>query len=449
MTVPRTAYHADWVLPVASSAIADGAIVVEGSVIQYVGPSSGAQADTHVHLGRSILMPGLVNAHTHLELTAMRGFLDGLDFRKWLGTLTAARHALFDAATTLDSATFGIHEGLLSGITTFADCGSNVAPLAAMRATGVRGIGYIETFGPDPLARDDSMRMLQDTVNAERRCDSSLVRTGVSPHAPYTVSAPLFRAVADWARGEQLPLAVHVSESAAEVAFVRDGSGPFADRLRERNIAVNASGKSPVQWLADAGVLGRNTLLIHGVQMDDADVRTAAESESALVHCPISNAKLGHGIAPLDRFLAHGLRVGLGTDSVASNNRMDILGEARMAVLALSIRAGIPDALSAPAALELATLGGARALGLAPDVGSLEVGKQADVAVFPLNRLESIPAFEPEALLVHALAGAATASLVLVAGRPLVRDGQIVDKVDDLYERVEAIGQRLKAWRNP
>jgi cytosine/adenosine deaminase-related metal-dependent hydrolase len=387
-----------------------------------------------------------VNAHTHLELTALRGFLDGLDFRKWLGVLTGARTEVLDGNALLDSATIGIHEGLLAGITTFGDCASSVAPLAAMRATGVRGIGYVETFGPDPVVCAESLRTLERTVNAERIHDSSLVQTGVSPHAPYTVSRPLFRAVAEWARQEQLPLAVHVSESAAEVAFVRDGGGPFAERLRDRGIAVVATGASPVQLLADTGVLGTNALLVHGVQMDERDVKLAAESGSAIVHCPISNAKLGHGMAPLEEFQRSGMRVGLGSDSVASNNRMDVLSEARMATLFQSIRQGVPDALDARTALELATLGGARALGLSAAIGSLEIGKQADVAVFPLDRIEAIPEFDPAAMLVHALAGAVQATLVLVAGRELVRDGRIAATVEGLHERMVAVGQRLRNW---
>jgi cytosine/adenosine deaminase-related metal-dependent hydrolase len=443
----RIAYHARWVLPIASSAIPDGAIVVEGATIRYVGASSGANADTHVRLGNCLLMPGLVNVHTHLELTAMRGFLDGLDFRKWLGVLTNARNDVLDAGAMLDAATMGIHEGLLAGITTYGDCASSVAPLAAMRATGVRGVGYIETFGPDAATCEDSLRTLQNTVNAERLLDSPLVKVAVSPHAPYTVSAALFRQVADWARAEALQLAVHVSESHAEVAFVRDGTGPFADRLRERGIAVSATGVSPVQLLADTGMLGASTLLIHGVQMDDTDVRLAAESGSAVAHCPVSNAKLGHGMAPLDLFLQNGLRVGLGSDSVASNNRMDVLLEARFATLMQSIRQGVPDALSARRALSLATLEGAEALGLRAVTGSLEVGKQADLAAFPLDRIEATTVFEAEDMLVHALAGAVQARLVLVAGRERVRDGRVVGAVEGLADRMRTIARQLKGWR--
>lgn len=443
----RTAYHARWVLPVASSAIADGAIVVEGSRVQFVGPSTNAHADEHVQLGNSVIMPGLINAHSHLELTALRGFLEGLDFREWLRVLTNARRHVLDAEALMDSCIFGIHEGLLAGITTFADCTESGVPLRAMRAAGVRGIGYIEVFGPDPLVCEASFAALQVAVAASRPHDTTLVQTGVSPHAPYTVSPPLFRRVADWARAEQLPLAVHVAEGHAEVELIRDGTGPFAERLRARGIAVAGTGASPVQLLVDTGILDTRALLIHGVQMNSDDVGLVADHGASIVHCPISNAKLGHGIAPLELFLKSGIATGLGTDSVASNDRMDILSEARQASLFQSVRSGLPDALNAADALALATTGGARALRLDSAVGTLEVGKQADIAVFPLNHPAAVPCYDPAVTLVHALAGAITASMVLVAGVPLVRDGRIVNFDSGLSARVARLGERLQQWR--
>ncbi|MGV3710589.1 MAG: amidohydrolase family protein [Gemmatimonas sp.] len=451
MSARRIAYHARWVLPIASSAIADGAIVVEGGTIQFVGTSAEAKAsphvDEHVELGNSVLMPGLVNAHTHLELTVLRGFLDGLPFEKWLRVLTVARNEVLDAEALLVSATTGIHEGLLAGVTTYADCAMSTAPLAAMRAMGVRGIGYVEVFGPDASQAPASLAALQQTVETERRLDTALVRTGASPHAPYTVSADLFRGVASWACGEGLQLAVHVAESHDETRFVRDGAGPFADRLRARSIDVKATGRSPVQLLADTGMLGRNSLLIHGVQMDDADIDLAAQSDSAIVHCPVSNAKLGQGVAPLSQFLRAGIRTGLGTDSVASNNRMSMLSEARMAVLLQSVQQRVPDAVSAQEALRLATLGGAQALGMDAETGSLEVGKSADIAAFRLDRIEARSPFEVESTLVHALGGAATASLVLVAGVPRLRDGQVLEPQADLYVQHDTLRARLADWR--
>ena len=416
-------------------------------MLQYVGPSAGAVADRHVQLGNAVLLPGLVNAHTHLELTALRGFLEGLDFRDWLRVVTEARRVVLTPDALMDSATIGIHEGLLAGITTFADCTESGVPLAAMHAAGVRGIGYIEVFGPDPAARDASLLGLQRAVGIQRTMDTELVRTGVSPHAPYTVSAPLFRGVADWARDEALPLAVHVAEGTAEVSLIRDGTGPFAERLRSRGIMVQGTGASPVQLLADTGILDTEPLLIHGVQMDARDTNLVAQHRATIVHCPISNAKLGHGIAPLDLFRDAGIAIGLGTDSVASNDRMDILGEARQASLFQGIRKATPDALSAADALALATIGGASALRLHGITGTLEAGKQADVAAFPLSRIEALPGYDPAVSLVHALAGAVHAQLVLVAGIERVCGGQIVDADPDLASRFNAIGQRLREWR--
>jgi len=269
----------------------------------------------------------------------------------------------------------------------------------------------------------------------------------VSPHAPYTVSRDLFAATAALSRRESLPMAVHVAESPAEMLFVRDGTGPFADRLRARDIAVAPQAESPIALLEAAGVLAAQPLLIHVVQADDRDMQRIADAGASIVHCPISNAKLGHGIAPLDRMLAHGIRTGLGTDSVASNDRMDLLGEARQASLLQSLRAGTPDALSAHAALALATRGGADALGLGARVGTLEVGKDADLAAFPLDHDDAQPLFDPAVALVHALAGKVEATLVAVQGRELVLHGIITQRDETLPLRVEAWRDRLQQWR--
>ena len=449
VSAKRSLYSAKYVLPMAGPTITDGAIVVESSKIIYVGHQSGAPpTDEQFDAGHSFILPGLVNAHTHLELTVLRGLLEGLEFREWLRVLTEVRRTVLDEQALLDSSTIGIHEGLLNGITTFADATASGAPHHALLAGGVRGIAFLEVFGPSPSTRDASMLGLRNGVEALRRNDTLLVQTGVSPHAPYTVSRELFTAVAEFARSEKLAVAVHVAESRAEVAFVRDGTGPFADALRARNIAVFASNKSPVQYLGETGLLDVSPLLIHCIQIDEADARLIAERHCAVVHCPVSNAKLGHGIAPLDLFFNAGIRTALGSDSVASNNRMDLLTEARMTTLFQSIRQQNPDALSAHEALKLATIGGARALGLQNLIGTLEVGKQADVAIFPFgNRTEAITGFDPSDMLVHALAGALTASNVLVAGEHRVRNGAVIHDDLELGQRVERIGSRLSAWR--
>lgn len=446
----RTLYTANWVLPIASAPIAQGAVLVEGARIVWVGAETSAPMDSVqvVALGNAVLMPGLVNAHSHLELTAMRGFLEGFAFREWLRTLTIVRRDVLTADDLLDSSRVGIIEGLAHGITTFADTTDSAAPLAAMRDMGVRGIGYVEVFGPDPAQCDDSMARLAERVDALRMLDTSLVSTGISPHAPYTVSTSLFRAAAQYARAESLPMAVHIAESAAEFAFVVRGEGVFADKLRERSIAVAPQARSPIALLDGCGVLDARPLLIHAIQIDEDDCLRIADSGSSIVHCPVSNAKLGHAIAPLDRMLSHQIATGLGTDSVASNDRMHLIEEARQACLFHSIRSGQPDSLHPSQALELATLGGARALGLESYIGTLEPGKQADLAAFSLDAPGAPVVFDPAVTLVHVLGGGATASLVTVAGREVVRDGVVLVSDSGAAGRVRAAGRRLAQWHD-
>ena len=447
----RTLYTADWVLPISSAPIRDGAVLVEAGRIAFVGAASAVTvtpgAIRTVPLGNAALMPGLVNAHSHLELTLLRGFLEGLDFRDWLGALTTIRRDLMSEDVLLDASRAGIREALRNGITCLADTTDSGAPLTAMREYGVRGVAYLEVFGPDPAQCDGAIAQLTARVLAARAYDTALVRVGVSPHAPYTVSRDLFAATAALSRREALPMAVHVAESPAEMRFVRDGAGPFADRLRARDIAVAAQAESPIALLEATGVLAAQPLLIHVIQADDRDMVRIADAGASIVHCPISNAKLGHGVAPLDRMLAHGIRTGLGTDSVASNDRMDLLGEARQATLFHSLRTGMPDALSAHDALTLATRGGAEALGLVTRVGTLEIGKDADLAAFPLDHDDAQPLFDPAVALVHALAGKVEATLVTVAGRELVVRGELTLRDETLPLRVGAWRERLQQWR--
>ncbi|MEO7520834.1 MAG: amidohydrolase family protein [Gemmatimonas sp.] len=443
-----TAYTARWVMPIASPPIERGVVVVNAREIVFVGAEI-PQEFGHAHLvalGNSVLMPGLVNAHSHLELTAMRGMLEGRPFRAWLRTLTAARQALFDRESRLDAARQGIAEALRNGITTLADTTDSGVSLDAMREAGVRGIGYIEVFGPDVAQCDASMEVLTERAATQRALDTALVRTGVSPHAPYSVSVRLFERVARLAMDKAYPVAVHIAESKSETAFVCEGAGPFADGLRARGIAVAASARSPVSLLSDTGVLSTRPLLIHAVHVSPEDINLIRDAGATVAHCPISNAKLGHGTAPLQQYLDAGVAVGLGTDSVASTDRMDILGEARQAALFAALQAGQPDALSAESALEMATLGGARALGIADRVGTLEKGKDADLAVFPLTDPDIGNVYDPAVTLVHVLAGRVQATMVTVAGRQLVRDGVLLARHPGLDARAAEFGSRLKTW---
>ncbi|HEY2853698.1 MAG TPA: amidohydrolase family protein [Gemmatimonadaceae bacterium] len=436
-------YHARYVIPITALPIANGVVAVDGDRIAYVGAASEAPLGTDIDLGDVLLLPGLVNAHTHLELTAMRGFLEGLDFRTWILRLTTAKREVFSREMLLDAARYGIVEGLRHGITTYADtCESGVA-FDAMREMGVRGVMYQEVFGPDPAQCAGAMVELREKVARLRPLETPLVRVGVSPHAPYTVSDPLFTAVARYARHEAIPIAIHIAESAPEYELVVHARGSFAAALRARGIPVDPRARSPIALLASLDVLAAKPLLIHCVRVDEDDIALIAGTQCSIAHCPASNAKLGHGIAPLKAFLDTGVRVGLGSDSVASNNRMDILEEARTASLFQRALHGRFDEMDAACALRLATLGGAEALGIEQDVGSLEVGKSADLAAFPL--MGAAPLHDAVVAAVFALAGS-TASFVAVAGRVLVGAGALVANDLTLEQRVQHGADALQGW---
>ena len=436
-------YRARWIVPVTSPPEANGVVAVDGDRIAYVGPASEAPPGDDVNLGDVILMPGLVNAHCHLELTAMRGFLEDLDFRRWILRLTSARQAAFDRDALLDSARYGIEEGLRAGVTTFADTSDSAVGLQAMREAMVRGIVYQEVFGPDPSQCAKSIADLREKVAGLRYLETPLVRVGVSPHAPYTVSDDLFRATANLARELRLPVAVHVAESELESQLVEKGSGGFADGLRRRGIEVAPRAESPIALLDACGVLDTHPLLIHCVRVNAADVERIASSSSAVAHCPVSNAKLGHGVAPLMDLLEAGIPVGLGSDSMASNNRMNLLEEARVALLAQRVVAKLCDAPEAADMIELATIAGARALGIDAHIGSLEEGKQADLAAFAIE--PAVPIQDPVSALVFSISGA-RARFVTVAGRVLIRDGELLSPRVGLAERMQTLADALASW---
>lgn len=437
-------YHARWVLPISAPPFENGTVAVEDERIAYVGPRADAPRGPDVDLGDALLMPGLVNVHTHLELTVMRGFLEDLEFPRWIARLNGVKRGVLDREHLLDSARLGLREGIRAGVTTYADtCDTGVA-FDAMLEAGVRGIMYQEVFGPDPASCASALEELRAKVDALRSRETPLVRVGVSPHAPYTVSDSLYGAVARYAKEQRLAVAVHIAESEAERLLVERAEGPFADGLRKRGIAVAPRARTSVALLEGVGLLDARPLLIHCVRLDGPDVQAVARSGSAVAHCPASNSKLGHGTAPLTELIDAGVTVGLGSDSVASNNRMDMLAEARAAILSQRARLARHDVVCARDAIFLATLGGARALGLESDIGSLDVGKCADLAAFPVDPC-TIPVHDPEAAAVFSLPGV-SASLVTVAGRELVRDGEVLSRSDSLSSRIEDIAERMRAW---
>ncbi len=427
MSSGRTAYRARWVIPVTSQPIENGVVcVAQDGLIEAVG--SASEIDTSgarvVDLRESAIMPGLVNVHAHPELTVLRGTIEDLPFTDWISRLTEQKYEVLTPDVLRASTWLGVAEAIAAGVTCLAapDDAGHLA--LAMKETGLRGRVYREVFGPAPDQASAALAELTGEVDAMRAdVDGSRVEIGISPHAPFTVSADLFSDLSAYAMAEALPVCIHVAESAAEELYIRDGAGPFAERLRSLGIDVVAQGVSPVAWLAKTGILGARALLVHCVRVDRDDIARVADSGASVAHCPVSNARFAHGVAPLPAFIEAGIPVGLGSDSVASNNRVDILEEARFASLMQRALHHDPTLLSPSELLQLATLEGARALGLSEWVGSLEPGKQADLTAIRLDVTHSTPPGEPVTALFHS-AQSSDVILTVVAGRELYREGE-------------------------
>jgi 5-methylthioadenosine/S-adenosylhomocysteine deaminase len=431
-----TIYSARWVVPVSAAPIENGAVAVDGQRIAGVGPHAEIVSrfpDFRVEsLGEAIILPGLVNLHTHLELTAMRGYLEKeeSDFFAWLRKLTIARLELMTPDDIRVSATWGACEAVRAGITCVGDASdSGMMSMMALRDVGLRGVVYQESFGPDARLASENFEKLKTKVQELRTIESELLRAGVSPHAPYTVCGPQLELIAGFAREEQLPLMMHAAESAAEDQLLREGCGAFAEGLARRAIEWKAPGVSTIQYLKQVGVLDVKPLLAHCIRVDDHDIETLRETESKVAHCPKSNAKLGHGRAPFARFLEAGIGVGFGSDSVASNNTCDILEEARFATLMARAGGGfVPGA----DALRVATFG-----------RGLSEGALADLAAVSLTGVHQLPSYDPIATLIFASSGR-DVILTVVAGREVYRNGRVSNVDEDrLRARMKEINHRL------
>jgi 5-methylthioadenosine/S-adenosylhomocysteine deaminase len=442
-------------MPIASPPIEDGAVAVDDSRIVCVGERlSLAEKFPEASIeefGEAVILPGFVNAHSHLELTAMRGFLESEEgnFPAWLNKLTTARLERMMPEDLYLSALCGAVEAARAGVTCVGDASDAAsASMRALTSVGLRGIVYQEAFGPNPHDAREKFELLREKVLTLRVLENESVRVGVSPHAPYSVSAPQLELIAEYALAEDLPLMMHAAESENEAQFMLLGSGPFAEGLRRRGIEWRAPGISSVQYLARHGVLRTRPLLAHCVRVDEADLHTLKEYDARVAHCPKSNAKLGHGHASLAAFLEHDIKVGLGSDSVASNNACDILSEAGFAALlsrALCDETRNGRMMSAEEVLLTATLGGARALGLEHQTGALVEGLQADLCIISMKGTHQLPIYDTAATLVFASSGRDVIATI-VAGREVYRDGRIqtVDE-EHLQARVKEIGTKISS----
>ena len=432
-----TIYAARWVVPVSTPPIENGAVAVEGQHIVAVGSKAEIVERFPkfcvVLLGEAVVLPGLVNTHTHLELTALRGYLENeeTDFFAWLRKLTVARLERMTPDDILVSATWGACEAVRAGITCVADASdSAMMSMQALRDVGLRGVVFQESFGPDPTLVQENFEKLKTKVAELRSAETDLVRVGVSPHAPYTVCGPQLELIAQLALDEGVSLMMHAAESEAEEMFLREGCGPFAEGLARRSIEWNAPGLSTIQYLKQIGLLQTQPLLAHCIRVDDDDLETLRETGSRVAHCPKSNAKLGHGRAPFAKFLEKGITVGFGSDSVASNNTCDILEEARFATLLA--RAG-GNYVTAAEALATATFG-----------NGLREGAQADLAIVSMSGVHQTPNYDPVAGLIFASSGR-DVIMTVIAGREVFSDGRVTTVDED---RLRARMNEIAAKQN-
>ena len=434
-------------MPVSSAPIEHGAVAVDGPLITGVGDAAEIALrfpDARVEsFGDAVIIPGLINTHTHLELTALRGYLENEehDFFAWLRKLTLARLKRMTPDDIRVSATWGACEAVRAGITCVCDASDSAAmSMLALRDVGLRGVVFQESFGPDPHLVGQNFAELKTKVRELREIENELVRVGVSPHAPYTVCRTQLEVIAEFAIREGLPLMMHAAESEGEELLLREGTGIFAEGLAWRGIEWNAPGVSTIQYLKQVGILDCEPLLAHCIRVDDEDIETLKASGSKVAHCPKSNAKLGHGRAPLVKFIEAGVTVGLGSDSVASNNTCDLIEEARFAAL-FALKNPL---LSASRMLAAATMGGAQCLGLAEKgIGVLAEGSQADLVVVGLDGTHQSPVYDPATALIFASSGRDVV-LTIIAGREVYRDRRVIGVDEErLKARLNEIAQKL------
>lgn len=466
-----TCVRAAWVLPIVGEPIENGEVVIEGDRILEIRPVPTPDlrsATTDVlDLGDAVLLPGLVNVHTHLDYTVMRGLLEDIEFFPWIRELTARKAALTWEDWTA-SAIWGAAEAVAGGVTTIGDCTDSGAAFVGAKTLGLGGIIYQEVFGIDE--RQTVGEIVQELEGKVAQLQAANMGTrleiGISPHAPYTVRPALFQALAEYVKRDNLPACIHAAESRAEAELLRSGHGTIAEMFARREIAWKPPGTSTVTYLDSFGIVGPRTLLVHGVQALAADREIVLERGAAWAHCPKSNAKLGNGVAPYGilsnrpmpvptaQHQHPKIKIGLGSDSVASNNTMDLFEEMRFAVLMQRGARHRIHALTAREAMELATIDGAAALGLEAEIGSLEPGKRADLCAVRLNELHSAPAYDPYNALVYA-ARASDVIWTMIAGETAY-DARSAARLEDRFlktdlapvrQQLREAAQKMRDWR--
>lgn len=368
----------EWVLPVAGPPLRRGAVRIQGSKITQVGTlealtRSNPSESIHDHPG-CVIVPGLVNAHTHLSLSSMLGLLPPSDFATWISLIAGPVQTL-SHDDFADAAAFGAVECLRSGVTVVGDIAYGPEAPAAAADTGIGGVFFWEVLG---ISADDLPERLAscDFPAESSACDGRTL-CGISPHAPYTSGPGLIKATYDYARHWHYGFTIHVAESTAEVRLLAAGEGPLRSAVERLAPDFTAPGVGAVRYLEHLGAL-QDTIAVHCVQLMPGEAELLAAHARGVVLCPLSNRYLMNGRPPVAQLRAAGARLAVGTDSLASNETLDLFAEARELL-------AIDPELTAERALRIMTLEGAQVLGVDRDYGSLEPGKHADIVAIEIT----------------------------------------------------------------
>ncbi|MEX2962381.1 TRZ/ATZ family hydrolase [Microbulbifer sp. TYP-18] len=427
-----TLIHSRWIIPVipeqkvyenCSLAIDKGQII---ALLPSVEASARYRPQREVHLNRHLLIPGLINTHTHAAMSLFRGLADDLPLAQWLQEhIWPAERKWVDASFVADGSRLAIAEMIRSGTTTFSDqYFFPEATAEVARDTGMRAeLAFPIIDAPTPWSRDaeDALHKglkLRDDYRTHER-----IGVVLAPHAPYTVGDETLEKIAIYANELQIAVQMHLHETAGEVQQ-----------------AEAKTGERPLQRLQRLGLLSPQMLCVHMTEVNDTDLSLLRESGAHVAHCPRSNLKLASGFCPAARLLDAGINVALGTDGAASNNGLDLLAEANTASLLAKALSGDASAMPAHQALASTTINGARALGISDVTGSLEPGKSADLAAIHLGELEQQPLHDPLSQLIYTASGQRVTD-VWVAGRQLLRDRGLLT-----INEAEVI-QRARQWR--
>jgi 5-methylthioadenosine/S-adenosylhomocysteine deaminase len=445
---------ARYVLPIAAPHIVDGAVLVHGDRIVEIGELEklkAAHPDEEIRdFGLAVLMPGFIDLHTHLEFSSMRGLVDDLPYSQWKLQLLEREERL-DPEDWEDAARLGAAEALMSGITTIADITETGASARAAASAGLRAVAYREVSTMEKREVPEVMARASEDIAAWREYgDPSRLTIGIAPHATYSCHPELYRQVAEKAIAEDLPVSMHLAGSKDEYDFVKYGSSRLAVDYRDTYTGVDLgwlpTGVSPVRYVDQWGLFEiPQVLAVHCTQVDEGDIDILVEHDVAVAYCPRCNAKLGMGVAPLGKFLQRGIRVGIGTDSPASNNTLDMFDEMRIGLLIQRSVSGYEPHLIARQFVKMGTLDAARALGIDHEVGSLEPGKQADIIAVDISHSHQIPTLYPYSTLVHT-ANQENVVFTMVAGQVLYDSGRwsLLD-IDRIQARAEEMRVKLRS----